>query len=179
MWAALQAAPRLKAGQNCVVVLPDGVRNYMTKFVDDKWMRENGFFQTRAIEGRVEDIVDTAARKPELVVAEDTDTLREVVEKMRDRGISQLPVTSGGVLVGMVTEADLMNFLGSRRGHARRARVEVHDAPRRQRRGCRRRSRRSRSCSARARPSSWSTTTARPVGILSRIDLLHYLALRH
>ena len=57
MYAALQAAPRLKEGQNCVVVLPDGIRNYMTKFVDDKWMRDNGFFQTRAIEGRVEDIV--------------------------------------------------------------------------------------------------------------------------
>ena len=35
---------------------------------------------------------------------------------MRDRSISQLPVTSGGVLVGMVTEADLMNFLGCGEG---------------------------------------------------------------
>lgn len=29
VWAALQAAKRLKAGQRCVVILPDGVRNYM------------------------------------------------------------------------------------------------------------------------------------------------------
>ena len=116
MCAALQAAPRLKKGQNCVVVLPDGVRNYMTKFVDDKWMRDNGFFQTPPIEGRVEDIVGPGARKPALVVAEDTDTLREVVDTMRENGISQLPVTSGGVLVGMVTEADLMAFLGSGEG---------------------------------------------------------------
>ncbi len=41
--AALEAAPRLKAGQNCVVLLSDGVRNYMTKFIDDRWMRENHF----------------------------------------------------------------------------------------------------------------------------------------
>lgn len=43
MAAALQAARRLKRGQNCVVVLPDGVRNYMSKFVDDQWLKENDF----------------------------------------------------------------------------------------------------------------------------------------
>ncbi len=43
MMAALEAAPRLKAGQNCVVLLSDGVRNYMSKFIDDRWMRENDF----------------------------------------------------------------------------------------------------------------------------------------
>jgi cystathionine beta-synthase len=114
MYAALQAAARLKEGQNCVVVLPDGIRNYMTKFVDDKWMRDNGFFQTRALEGRVEDIM--IGRTGAIIVAEDTDTTREVIVKMRDRSISQLPVTSGGVLVGMVTEADLMNFFDSGEG---------------------------------------------------------------
>jgi cystathionine beta-synthase len=43
MAAVLEAAPRLKKGQNCVVLLADGVRNYMTKFIDDRWMRENSF----------------------------------------------------------------------------------------------------------------------------------------
>lgn len=42
-WAALQVAPRLKKGEKCVVMLPDGIRNYLTKFVDDKWMKEHGF----------------------------------------------------------------------------------------------------------------------------------------
>jgi cysteine synthase A len=44
-WAALQAAKRLKKGEKCVVVLADGVRNYLTKFVDDNWMRNNGFME--------------------------------------------------------------------------------------------------------------------------------------
>jgi cystathionine beta-synthase len=43
MYGALQEAKRLKKGQNCVVVLSDGVRNYMTKFVDNNWMKSNGF----------------------------------------------------------------------------------------------------------------------------------------
>ncbi|HLB55823.1 MAG TPA: cysteine synthase [Coxiellaceae bacterium] len=42
VWAALHAANALKHGQKCVVILPDSIRNYLTKFVDDKWMRENG-----------------------------------------------------------------------------------------------------------------------------------------
>lgn len=32
MWAAVQAAKQLKEGQRCVVILPDGVRNYMHVF---------------------------------------------------------------------------------------------------------------------------------------------------
>lgn len=43
VWAALQVAPRLVKGQRCLVLLPDGIRNYMSKFVDDKWMQEQGF----------------------------------------------------------------------------------------------------------------------------------------
>ena len=43
MSATLKEARRLKKGQNCVVILPDGIRNYMTKFVDDKWMISHGF----------------------------------------------------------------------------------------------------------------------------------------
>ncbi len=43
MFGALEAAKELKAGQNCVVLLADGIRNYMTKFVDDRWMKANNF----------------------------------------------------------------------------------------------------------------------------------------
>jgi len=41
--AALDAAKDLKKGQNCVVILPDGIRNYMSKFVSDKWMKSQDF----------------------------------------------------------------------------------------------------------------------------------------
>ena len=43
VYGALQAAKSLKKGEKCVVVLADGIRNYLTKFVDDAWMKENGF----------------------------------------------------------------------------------------------------------------------------------------
>lgn len=43
VWAALQAARTLKANQKCLVILADGIRNYLGKFVSDVWMKENGF----------------------------------------------------------------------------------------------------------------------------------------
>ena len=46
VWAALQVATRLKKGDKCLVILPDSVRNYLTKFVDDEWMAENEFFES-------------------------------------------------------------------------------------------------------------------------------------
>src|SRR4029079_16142591 len=41
MWAALQVASSLKKGDKCLVILPDSIRNYLSKFVDDHWMQEH------------------------------------------------------------------------------------------------------------------------------------------
>lgn len=43
---AMKAAKELKEGQRCVVILPDGIRNYMTKLVSDQWMESRGHFKT-------------------------------------------------------------------------------------------------------------------------------------
>lgn len=43
VWAALQAARDLKAHQKCLVILPDSIRNYLTKFVDSNWLEQNNF----------------------------------------------------------------------------------------------------------------------------------------
>lgn len=42
MWAALQESSNLKKNQNCVVILADGIRNYMTKFLDETWLKDKG-----------------------------------------------------------------------------------------------------------------------------------------
>lgn len=43
VWAALQVAKKCKGGERMVVILPDSIRNYMSKFLDPEWMIENGF----------------------------------------------------------------------------------------------------------------------------------------
>ncbi len=45
MSVALEKARSLKAGQKCVVLLPDSVRNYMTKFLSDKWLADRDIIQ--------------------------------------------------------------------------------------------------------------------------------------
>ena len=43
MVGALKVAEKLGKGKNCLVVLADGIRNYMTKFPNDQWMIDQGF----------------------------------------------------------------------------------------------------------------------------------------
>lgn len=44
MYAALKHLSKLKKNQNCVVMFPDGIRNYLSKFATDDWMLKHGFF---------------------------------------------------------------------------------------------------------------------------------------
>lgn len=43
MWGALQAAKILERDQKCLIIFPDSIRNYMSKFVNDNWMKEHHF----------------------------------------------------------------------------------------------------------------------------------------
>ena len=40
-WGGLQAAKALKKGQKCLIILPDSIRNYLSKFANDEWMRNH------------------------------------------------------------------------------------------------------------------------------------------
>ena len=43
VYAALQAARDLSSNQNCLIILPDSIRNYLTGFVSHEWMKANQF----------------------------------------------------------------------------------------------------------------------------------------
>lgn len=43
MIAALEVAKTMSEGERLVVILPDGMRNYMTKFISDSWMQVRKF----------------------------------------------------------------------------------------------------------------------------------------
>ena len=38
-----QAARDMPEGSRVVAILPDSVRNYMSRFLDDEWMADRGF----------------------------------------------------------------------------------------------------------------------------------------
>src|SRR5687767_11623692 len=107
MWAAIQIAKRVGPGKKFVVILPDSVRNYMTKFIDDQWMKENGFTERRWEANSVGDILRRLPHR-KLITANSADTVAEAVRRMKDNGISQLPVLDDGRLIGIVTESDVL-----------------------------------------------------------------------
>ncbi|MCA9752645.1 MAG: pyridoxal-phosphate dependent enzyme [Gemmatimonadetes bacterium] len=43
VWAMLEAVARHPGTKRAVTILPDSIRNYLTKFVRDDWMRQHGF----------------------------------------------------------------------------------------------------------------------------------------
>ncbi len=110
MVAALQVAKNLPASKMVVVILPDSGSRYLSKVFNDDWMRENRFIDYPLAEGRVDDIL--CKKKIQLIVAKRKDAKSDVIARMKQYDISQLPVIGdeGGYL-GMVTELDLLNHL--------------------------------------------------------------------
>ncbi len=110
VWAAIRIAKKYGPKKRIVALLPDSVRNYMTKFLDDRWMRENGFTEASWETNTLGDLLRSMPRR-ELVTAESADTVADAILAMKEHGISQLPVVDEGRLVGIVTESDLLSKL--------------------------------------------------------------------
>ena len=101
----------LKPGQNVVVILPNSGNRYLSKVFDDNWMRENGFFENNKTTYSVQSLLESP-NKISLVVAHSDEEMNDVVEKMKQYDISQLPVVDDqGRLIGAVSEADILNHL--------------------------------------------------------------------
>jgi cystathionine beta-synthase len=106
---AVQLAKEVGKGKTIVVILPDTGMSYVSKFHSDEWMRDNGFMEEKGA-GVVRDLLD--GKKREVVTARKGDRVDAVVERLRQHGISQMPVLSQeGRVVGMIHEYDLLNAL--------------------------------------------------------------------
>jgi cystathionine beta-synthase len=110
VWATREIAKKYGPSKRIVTILPDSVRNYMTKFMDDQWMRESGFTEQRWEAQLVGDLLRVLPKRP-LHTAQTSDTVSDAVMSMKEHGVSQLPVLDQGRLVGIVTESDLLGKL--------------------------------------------------------------------
>lgn len=122
---ALEAAKRLKKGQRCVVILPDSVRNYMSKFLNDDWMWERGHVDADRSIGVSKGssnsewwhsklVSDLSPQAPSTVLP--TVKCSEAVTILAKGGFDQLPVVSAdGEVLGVVTEGNLASKLTSGR----------------------------------------------------------------
>jgi len=114
VWAALQICRELPAGKRVVVILPDSIRNYLSKFVDDRWMRQQGFVKGDWEVGTVADVMRALGRRT-VISLDLNERLGRATELFKEHGISQMPVLDDGKLAGIVTESDVLHHLVSGR----------------------------------------------------------------
>jgi cystathionine beta-synthase len=94
-WAALQVAKRLGPGATILMTFPDGGRSYLSKFYDDNWMIQYGFMERRAPTPTVTEVIRSKHGEdtvPELVVVDAHKKVGAAIDLMQRYGISQLPV---------------------------------------------------------------------------------------
>ena len=108
MYCAVQAAQDLQPGQKCVVILPDGVRNYMTKFLDDQWCADRDIIEMKEeTTWWADQKVSSLDLSAPLSILPSV-TVEQAVDIMVKEGFDQLPViTESGKIVGVATMGSL------------------------------------------------------------------------
>lgn len=102
MLVAMKAAKSLTAGQKCVVILPDGIRNYMTKFVSESWCQARGFLpleNSHNLWWWEEQVKDLQVPVAESVQA--STPVKEVLNVLTEKHVEYLPIVENGAVVGV------------------------------------------------------------------------------
>ena len=112
-WGALEFMRRLgKADARVLAVLPDSGRSYLSKFLDDNWMIEHGFLERSAPVPTVRELLRAKqGETPPFVTISAHQKVAEAIEVMERYSISQLPVVRDGELSSL---ADVIGSLQDR-----------------------------------------------------------------
>jgi cystathionine beta-synthase len=105
-----------KEGARTCVMLPDSGSRYLSKVFNDNWMRENGFLEPELGLGTVRDLLEQKGRGRALVTVSPSQRVTEVIGVLKVHGVSQVPVTDGEHVLGILTENRLLEraLTGSR-----------------------------------------------------------------
>ena len=111
MAGAMKYAQGLGPERLVVVIFPDSGSRYLSKIFDDDWMREHGMLQPDRKSVSVREIAGRGGFS-ELILASPGDRVVDVIKRMRQDAISQLPVVDEDqALLGVVSEVDLLNHM--------------------------------------------------------------------
>ena len=119
VWAALEVAKRFGPEARILTMLPDSGRSYLSKFYDDNWMLEHGFLERRAPVPTVDELLRSKraeeAEVPELITISSHQKVGEAIDLMQRYSISQLPVVRDGDfdsladIIGSLQDRDLLD----------------------------------------------------------------------
>jgi cystathionine beta-synthase len=94
--AAIQVARKLGPDARTLLIVPDSGRSYLSKFYDDTWMLQYGFLERRTPPPTVEEVLrykrSDGHELPELVTIDAHKKVGAAIELMQRYSISQLPV---------------------------------------------------------------------------------------
>jgi cystathionine beta-synthase len=180
--AALEIARPLGADAVVVVLLPDSGRSYLTKIFDDQWMFDMGFLRG---EGLVAG--DVLAAKgpglPDLVLVLPEEEVRDAISVMHATGVSQVVVSvtkelplAAKEVVGTLRELELMDLTFRDDGILDRPIADVMSPPMPMI-GVGEPVARVVACLEQG-PSVLVLEGGHPIGVLTRSDVLSFLAVR-
>ncbi len=119
VWAALEIARRLGPGKRILTMIPDSGRNYLSKFYDDNWMLDHGFLERRAPVPTVDQVLSSKRTEepdvPAFVTIGSRQKVGEAIDLMQRYSISQLPVIRDGEVdsladvIGSLHDRDLLD----------------------------------------------------------------------
>ncbi len=118
--AALRLAEELTEDDIVVVLLPDSGRGYLSKIYNDEWMADYGFLTPDSSQPTVGDVLhrkgaDGAVALPDLVHVHPDETVGSAIAILREYGVSQMPVVQheppvmAAEVVGSVVERELLD----------------------------------------------------------------------
>jgi cystathionine beta-synthase len=169
-----------------VVIFPDGGRNYISKLYNDEWMRANGLLPSMTGKTRVADVLRNGHQPqemPPVVLARTTDSVGAAIDLLQQYGISQLPVSEqpqGDAIqgvVGSVSEKSLLERTYRDPTVVERTVGEVMDGPLPTIEGPASLDRAFALLSGGA-PAVVVVEGSRAAGVVTKLDLLEYLAHR-
>jgi cystathionine beta-synthase len=109
MQGILQMADRFKEGDNVVIIFHDHGSRYVGKVYNDDWMRDRGFLQDEVITAQT--IIDRKKNIKQLVVVAPNDSVASAFAKMKELGLTQLPVMEGDSIKGSISENLILRLL--------------------------------------------------------------------
>ncbi len=115
LFGALKAAKDLGPGKILVVIIPDSGDRYLSKCFNEDWMKDMGFLGPEQRLGTVREVLNFKGGRVEF--AKDDEALGDVVSRMSEMGISQMPVRANGESAPllMIHELDILQGLVSGR----------------------------------------------------------------
>ena len=109
---ALEFAQKLGPDARVLTILPDSGRSYLSKFLDDNWMLEHGFLERSAPAPSVRELVRRKqGETPAFVTISAHQKVAEAIDVMERYSISQLPVVRDGEVASL---ADVIGSLQDR-----------------------------------------------------------------